>query len=576
MAALRFNDLAMTATSLGDMMRRSVAQYRDKIAFLTPVKSDFEPITYGEFFDWVRAYAGVLKSQNLERGDRVAIVSENCFEWSLTDWACQCLGLVVVPLYPTLTAEQASYVVADAGVRLAVIGSNDQRLKIECVAGLSILDLKGTAGSVDTLSKDDAAALTSEHLHAEIDKTQIDDLATIIYTSGTTGQPKGAMLPHRAIVHICELVPHELPMSSSDVFLSFLPQSHVYERVAGQFLPISLGATLGFAKNLASLAGDMAKVRPTVLLCVPRFLDSFRDRVLDSVGKQKPLNRKLFGWALSQGVRKAQGRFAPLTAVLDPIVMKKIRDRMGGRVRFLVSGGAALPAHTAEFFMAAGLTVLQGYGLTETCGASFVNRPESNKYWTVGPALGVEAKIADDGEILLRGLSIMTGYYNLPEETRLAIDEDGFFHTGDIGEFEAKNLKITDRKKDLLVLGNGKNIAPQPIENKLKSSPFISEAVLLGDGMDACAALIIPNFDAVSKALRLPDGASLKGNEEAKALIKKEVDRVNKTLAGYEMVKRHAILDAPFTVESDELTPTLKVKRKVVMEKYKTLITTLR
>ncbi len=557
-------------------MRRSVAQYRDKVAFLVPEKNDFRPVTYQEFFDLVRGYAGVIKAQGISRGERVAIISENCFEWSLTDWACQCLGLVVVPLYPTLTPDQAAYIVSDAGARLVLVGSNDQRLKIDCLPNLVIMDLKGTDGSIDTLAKVSGIALTLEAINQEIDETKTDDLATIIYTSGTTGQPKGAMLPHRAISHICELVPVEVPMNSSDVFLSFLPQSHVYERVAGQFLPISLGATLGFAKNLASLAGDMAKVRPTVLLCVPRFLDSFRDRVLDAVGKQKPLRQKLFALALSQGVKKAQGKFAPISGVLDPIVMKKIRERMGGRIRFLVSGGAALPAHTAEFYMAAGLTVLQGYGLTETTGASFVNRPSNNKYWTVGEALGVECKIAEDGEILLRGPAVMTGYYNLPEETRLAIDSEGFFHTGDIGEFEGKNLKITDRKKDLLVLGNGKNIAPQPIENKLKSSVFISEAVLIGDGMDACAALIIPHFDAVRKALRLADGESLAGNEEAKALIKKEVERVNKTLANFEMVKRHAILNAPFTVESGELTPTLKVKRKVVIEHYKDIIATLR
>ncbi len=566
----------MTATSLGDLLRRSVAKYGDKVAYLIPEKDGFQAVSYQEFSDRVRAYAGVLKSKGLVRGDRVAIVSENCFEWSLTDWACQCLGLVVVPLYPTLPPDQASYIVADAGAKLAVVGSNEQRLKLDCLVGLAIVDLKGSAESLQSASQLPGVSLTVKDFDSEIDLNQPDDLATIIYTSGTTGIPKGAMLPHRAIINICELVPSELPMNSTDVFLSFLPQSHVYERVAGQFLPISLGATLAFAKNLASLSGDMMKVHPTVLLCVPRFLDAFHDRVLDGVGKQKPLNQKLFHLALSQGIKKAQGKFAPLSGLLDSIVMKKIRERMGGQVRFLVSGGAALPTNVAEFFMATGLTVLQGYGLTETSGASFVNRPQNNKYWTVGEALGVEAKIASDGEILLRGPSVMTGYYNLPEETRLALDDDGFFHTGDIGEFEGTSLKITDRKKDLLVLGNGKNIAPQPIENKLKASPFISEAVLLGDGMDACVALIIPNFDTVRKALRLPDGESLKGNDDVRLLIKKEVERVNKTLANYEMVKKHALLDAPFTVDSGELTPTLKVKRKVVIENYRDVISGLK
>jgi long-chain acyl-CoA synthetase len=556
------------------MLRRSVVKNGDKVAYLIPERSEFSPITYKQFWDKVRGYASALQAQGLQRGDRVAIISENGVEWSLADWACQCLGLIVVPVYPTLPSDQASYIVADCGAKLALVGSVEQKRKVECVPGISVLDLKGE-GSLDAAAAS-GTPLSDDQLNASIDACSLTDLATIIYTSGTTGQPKGAMLQHQAIINICELVPHELPMNVEDTFLSFLPQSHVYERVAGQFLPISLGATIAFAKNLASLAGDMAKVKPTILLCVPRFLDAFHDRVLDNVSKEKPIKQKLFGAALSQGVRKAQGKFAPLTPILDALVMKKIRERMGGRVRLLVSGGAALPPHLAEFYMAAGLTVLQGYGLTETSGASCVNRVENNKYWTVGQPLGVEAKIAEDGEILLRGPSVMTGYYNLPEETKQALDADGYFHTGDIGEFEGKNLKITDRKKDLLVLGNGKNVAPQPIENKLKASTYISEAVLLGDGMDACVALIIPNADLVRKTLKLPDDAVLSKNEEAKALIKKEVDRVNKSLASFELVKRHAILDAPFTVDSGELTPTFKVKRKVVIANHKTLIDSLR
>jgi long-chain acyl-CoA synthetase len=298
--------------------------------------------------------------------------------------------------------------------------------------------------------------------------------------------------------------------------------------------------------------------------------------VFDAVSKAPPLRQKLFHLGLDQGIKRARGEFAPLAGVLDKLVMAKIRERAGGRIRFLVSGGAALPTHVAEFFMAVGMTVLQGYGLTETSGASVVNRPERNKYWTVGEALGVEIKIAEDGEILLRGPAVMDGYYNLPEETAKAIDGDGFFHTGDIGEFEGVQLKITDRKKDLLVLGNGKNVAPQPIENRLKSSTYIAEAVLLGDGMDSCVALIIPNGEAVRKTLNLPEGTVLSQSPEAKALIKKEIDRVNKTLASFELVKRFAILDNAFTVDSGELTPTFKVKRKVVLEKYKSVIDTLR
>jgi long-chain acyl-CoA synthetase len=564
----------MVATSLGDLLKRSVRTYGSKTAILAPGKDEFSAISYTQFYERVKEYAGALRSKGLKRGDRVAILSENCVEWSLADWACQCLGLVVVPIYPTLPSDQSAYIVSDSGATTALVSSDEQRRKIDCLPELEVFDLKGSEASIDSLAA--KCPMSDAEIDKEIAATSVQDLATIIYTSGTTGQPKGAMLAHRAIIHICELVPHEVPMSDADVFLSFLPQSHVYERVAGQFLPISLGATLGFAKNLASLRGDMIKVKPTVLLCVPRFLESFRDTVFDAVSKAPPLRQKLFHLGLDQGIKRARGEFAPLAGVLDKLVMAKIRERAGGRIRFLVSGGAALPTHVAEFFMAVGMTVLQGYGLTETSGASVVNRPERNKYWTVGEALGVEIKIAEDGEILLRGPAVMDGYYNLPEETAKAIDGDGFFHTGDIGEFEGVQLKITDRKKDLLVLGNGKNVAPQPIENRLKSSTYIAEAVLLGDGMDSCVALIIPNGEAVRKTLNLPEGTVLSQSPEAKALIKKEIDRVNKTLASFELVKRFAILDNAFTVDSGELTPTFKVKRKVVLEKYKSVIDTLR
>jgi long-chain acyl-CoA synthetase len=301
-------------------------------------------------------------------------------------------------------------------------------------------------------------------------------------------------------------------------------------------------------------------------------LEAFSDRVASAVDKEGGLKKKLFDLGLSQGVKKARGQFAPLAGLTDKLVMSKIRARTGGRLRFFVSGGAALPPHVAEFLLATKLGVLQGYGLTETAGGTCINHPDRNKYWTVGEPLDMELRIAEDGEILLRGPGIMAGYYNLPEETEKVIDADGWFHTGDIGEMEGQSLKITDRKKDIIVLGNGKNVAPQPIENKLKQSPFISEAVVLGDAMDACVALIIPNFEAVRKELGLPEDANLSNNDDARKLIRRELDKTNKTLAPFEMVKKHALLDEPFSQETGELTPTLKVKRKVVKEKFADVI----
>ncbi len=384
-------------------------------------------------------------------------------------------------------------------------------------------------------------------------------------------------MPHRAFVHLAETVRNDgrVKINNHDTFYSFLPMSHVYERAAGQFMPIGVGATIAYSKSLAAIASDLIKVKPTYMLCVPRFLESFRDKVLDSVRKSSSTKQKLFAFALDQGIKKAKGEFAPLSGLMDKLVMSKIRERTGGNITAFVSGGAALAPAVAEFYMALGTNILQGYGLTESTGGSFLNRPDNNKYWTVGEPLGCESKIAEDGEILLRGPGIMLGYHNQPEETALAIDAEGWFHTGDIGEFEGKNLKITDRKKDLLVLGNGKNVAPQPIENKLKASEFISEAVVLGDGMEYCIALIIPQFEHVRQHLRLDETTKLSENDLAKALIKSEIDKINKTMANFEFVKKHALLDTPFTVDSGELTPSLKVKRKVVKEKYAAVIATL-
>jgi long-chain acyl-CoA synthetase len=569
----------MEAKSLGDMLRRSVARYGTRTAVLTPPekgRDDFNPITYSQFGETVRGYAGAVRALGLTRGDRLVILSDNCVEWALTDWACQTLGVVVVPIYPTLPPEQTEYIVRDSGAHTIVTGSPELAAKVECIEEVQKIALKGSDASLDAQARKGGQSMSEEEWNREIDATGREDLSTIIYTSGTTGQPKGAMLPHRVGIHVCEVASRQLPLNQDDTFLSFLPMSHVYERIAGQYLPISLGATLGYSKSLASLATDMQKVRPTIMMCVPRFLDSFRDRALDAISKQPEKKQKLFNLALAQGVKRAQGGFAPLAWLTDRIVMAKLREKVGGRMRFFVSGGAALPVHVAEFYMGTGLTVLQGYGLTETGGGTCINHPDRNKYWTVGESLGMDIKIAEDGEILIKGPGLMTGYYNLPDETAQALDKEGWFHTGDIGEFEGKSLKITDRKKDLLVLGNGKNIAPQPIENKLKASEYISEAVVLGDGMDHCIALVVPNFETVRKALNLPEGEPIGQNPEAKALIKKEFDRINKTLANFEMVKKHVILDKSFSVEDGELTPTLKVKRKVVKEKYAAQIASLR
>ena len=567
----------MESRSLGDMLRRSVRIFGSKPAILVSVKGEFVPLSYNGFAETVRRYAGVFLELGVKRGDRVAMLSENCPEWAFADWAAQSVGIVFIGIYPTLPHDQIAHIVRDADATLLIAGSTELAKKLEGIDDRRILLLKGAETALDEIARAGSPKLSEGDWDREIDGTQPEDLATIIYTSGTTGIPKGAMMPHRAFVHLAETVRNDgrVKIDDKDTFYSFLPMSHVYERAAGQFMPIGVGATIAYSKSLAAIAGDLVKVKPTYMLCVPRFLESFRDKVLDSVRKSSPIKQNLFNLALEQGIKKAKGQFAPLAGLMDKLVMSKVRERTGGNITAFVSGGAALAPAVAEFYMALGTNILQGYGLTETTGGSFLNRPDNNKYWTVGEPLGCDSKIAEDGEILLRGPGVMLGYYNQPEETALAIDAEGWFHTGDIGEFEGKNLKITDRKKDLLVLGNGKNVAPQPIENKLKSSEFISEAVVLGDGMEHCIALIIPQFEHVRLHLRLEEGTKLSENDLAKALIKSEIDKINKTMANFEFVKKHALLDTPFSLESGELTPSLKVKRKVVKEKYASVIATL-
>ncbi len=559
------------ATSVADMMRKTVAAFPDKVSHRIHAKPAYKDITYRQFLADVLTYARGLKTLGLQPGDRLVIMAESCYEWALTDWAALCLGLVVVPIYPTLPPDQAQYIADDCQAKVAIC--LDQRLAAK-LTGKAIVLLRPESGEGALSGLGAESSFTIDDLNQSIDAITLNEIATIIYTSGTTGHPKGVMLTQENFVFLCSSVLTSLPVSETDTFLSFLPLSHVYERMAGHILPVSLGATIAYAGSLASLPADLMMIRPTILLCVPRFLENMRNRIIDGVAKQTSLEQKLFHLALSQGIARSKGKFAPLFPFLDNLVGKNVRARLGGRIRLLVSGGAALPPHVSEFYIAFGFLALQGYGLTETCAASALNVPDDNKPWTVGhPIEGVEVKIAGDGEILIRGKSVMAGYFNLPEATAQAIDSEGWFHTGDIGEFEGKSLKITDRKKDLLVLGNGKNVAPQPIENLLKQSELVNEAVLFGDGMEYCCALIVPELERLRTRLKAqgvtePDNQKMVALPEARAIMKVEVDRANATLADYERVKKYVLVGKLFTVDDGELTPSLKVRKKVVKEMY--------
>lgn len=558
--------------SLAAQMRESIRVWPNKVSHMIPEGKSFREITFTEFGVRVFEAARALDALGATKGDRVAIIGETAFDWAVVDWACQSLGVVSVPIYPTLPADQTQYIIDDADCRFAICSSDKMVEKVQRVPAYL------WSGPDSYLERRTESTLDQAGWNATIDSIASTDLATLIYTSGTTGNPKGVMLNHRNFLFLNENIQRSLPVDENDLFLSWLPISHVFERYAGHVLPVSIGATIAYCSSVTTIGADMQTVRPTIFLAVPRFLESMRSKILDNVAKQSPVKRRIFRLAASQNLRKARGGFAPLASVLDKIAMEKVRARTGGRIRYLVSGGAALPKHVSDFFLALGFTILQGYGLTETTAATSLNRPDDNRPHTVGPPVeNVEIKIAADGEILQRGPSVMMGYYNLPNETREAIDDEGWFHTGDIGELEGKHIKITDRKKDLLVLGNGKNVAPQPIENALKESLFISEALLLGDGMEHCAALIVPDFERISswladQGITEKEPGAIATRPDVQTLIRGEVEATNKRLADFERVRRHVIVPKAFSIDDGELTPSMKVRRKVVKEKYRDLV----
>jgi long-chain acyl-CoA synthetase len=559
------------------------------------------------------AAAGLL-STGLAAGDRLAIVAESRPEWLLTDLAAQSIGVVTVPIYPTLAAPQVRYILADCGARLAVVSDRVQAAKVQEVRHLLpalelivIMDpgpaLAGAANpqtgdlglgasviafrSLVARGRDRLAADATVTAILEARRAAVTDegLATIIYTSGTTGDPKGVMLTHRNILSNVEAVIPIFQLTPDDTALTFLPLSHSFERTV-VYAYLASGLTIVFAENLDTVARDLKATAPTLMTVVPRVCEKLQARVLAAVAEAPAPRRWLFQRALERAlarVRRAGGGPESLTIagaldrVLDRIVFGKVRARLGGRLRLIVTGSAPLSRETGEFFLAAGLPLFEGYGLTETSPALAVNHPGRSRLGTVGPAIpGVELRIAEDGEILARGPNVMRGYWNRPDDTA-AVLRDGWFHTGDIGEIEDGFLRITDRKKDLLVTSGGKKVAPQPIEQRLKQHPLVAEAVVIGDRRRFPAALIVPAFDVLNDrvaALGLPPGdrAALVSRPDVIGLYREIVDALNRDLAQFEQVKQIALLPAEFTIAGGELTPTLKVKRRVVETRWQETI----
>jgi long-chain acyl-CoA synthetase len=540
-----------------------------------------------------------LRALGVEKDDRVALLSENRPEWAYVDLATLCAAAADVPIYPNLLPAQVLYILNDSQARIACVSTAAQAGKIAAIRAqaphLRHVVQFDEPREPGTLSLEDVRARGRDALAADGDAVKRrcaevtpEDVATLIYTSGTTGDPKGVMLTHDNIVsNVQAALTAFSDFGPHDVALSFLPLCHIFERMGGHYLMLHQGVTIAYAESVEKVPANMAEVRPTLMLSVPRLYEKMYARVQEAVAASA-VKQRVFPWALGVGRRVFQARLEHRTpgpllraqhALADRLVFAAIRARTGGRLRLFVSGGAPLAREIAEFFGAVGLTILEGYGLTETSPVITVNRPDTLRPGTVGPPLpGVEVKIAEDGEILTRGRHVMKGYYGKPEATAEAIDAERWFHTGDVGVIDADGfLAITDRKKDIIVTSGGKNIAPQPIENVLKTNPLIAEIVMIGNKRNFPSALVVPNFDALGKWAR-EHGVSAASPEElvrdarVVALYDATVKGLSQDLAPFERIKKIALLPREFTLEAGELTPTLKVKRRVVEQKYKDVI----
>ncbi|KXB98323.1 MAG: hypothetical protein AA908_02715 [Chlorobi bacterium NICIL-2] len=575
-------------------------------AYMRKEQGSYVGIGYNSLRADVLAYALALEEMGLEAGDRVGILSENRYEWVITDFAVLLAGGVDVPMFPSLVEPQIAYILNHSQSVFCAVSSSYQFRKLlniadrlETLEGVIVFD--DVPGLPDRLGErirvyrlSDMLARGSElqrtvDVHGTIrrllERTRGDDLCTIIYTSGTTGTPKGVMLTHRNILSNVEAARSVIAVDERDVFLSYLPMCHSYERTTGFYTAFASGGTTAFAESLETVCTNLREVRPTIMTSVPQLFERIRSGIYAQMAQQSPLRRSIFEWAVSIGLRRLreqeeQGRISAATALgyrlAERLVFRKIQLAVGGRLRFFVSGGGPLAPEIGRFFWAIGLPILEGYGLTEASPVLTVNRLDDNEFGTVGkPLPGVEVRIDDSGEILARGPNIMRGYWRSPEETRAAIDADGWLHTGDVGRWsQGGNLMITDRIKNLIVTSGGKNVAPQVVERALKQWEVVAQVVVIGDGRPFCTALIVPNEEALRAFLRTQgidasaQLAELCTDSRVLGAVMRELEHYQRDLAKYERVRRIAMLAEPFTVENGLLTPTLKVRRKEVLARF--------
>ncbi len=585
--------------TLNEILQDSIRTNKESLVFLDGSGEGTGGLRYEGLGRRVRALSLGLKKLGLKKGGRVGLISENRPEWAMADLGIIHAGGVTVALFPTLPAEQVSYCLEDAGASMVIVSHEGQLRKVQPWAGgdnarkVVVMDApRGDgAGGVITLDEvmrlgDGAGGRVEGDFEALWRAVAPGDPAGIVYTSGTTGRPLGVVLTHRNLTSSVEAAEDAVAFSRGESIVSFLPLNHVLGRLADHLMPLYVGASVAHAGSARDLRPLVKALRPHYLTLVPRVLDMFRDGVLSAMERAPAEVRAAFERFFTAGVERqciieSGGRpEAGLDAMCrkgDEMVFSRIREDMGlGRLKFFVSGGAPLSMETARFFRVLGMEVVEGYGLTETAALVAVNRPGQVRPGTVGPQVkGVDVKLSDTGEILVRGGVVMKGYWNRPEETARAVDKEGWLHTGDMGEMDSEgHLRILGRLKDIIVLSTGKNVSPLLVEERLCKSPYISQVVVAGDGRSTLSALVVPDFARARERLRGEEGeVGLTDGEVAedpalKALIREEIKRLMAGLAEFERVKRFALLPRPFSIEKGELTPTMKIRRRKVLDRY--------
>lgn len=597
----------MEEKTINQVFENRAKKYGSRIAIEKKLKGKWESSSWEDYYKRA-AYVGLaLYDMGLKKGDKVSLLSENRLEWLYTDMGVLGAGGCIVPIYPTLIDEEVEYIVSHSESKFMVVENNQQLQKGLYTAkrypGLQkiiVVDMDGVSANpivmsfAELLEKGKNLYDANPGKFKELaDSVTQDDLATIVYTSGTTGVPKGAMITHKNIMAVVMALHNIEPHYAydTDQTVPFLPLSHVFERIAGHFYGMYVGITASYAESFDTILQDIQEKRPTVVLAVPRVLEKVYQRIISQVQEQSPFKQKVFYWGQKVGntistlreQKKKPGLFLKLKyKIAYTIIFKKLQNALGGRVRWMTASGAPTAREIILFFNSAGIMVIEGYGMTECCAPATMSNIADYRIGTVGrPLPGVDIKIADDGEILIEGDNVFKGYWKMPEETKDSFTPDGYFMSGDIGVFDdAGFLMITDRKKDLIITSGGKNVAPQKIENLIKSDPLFTQAIVIGDKRKYLTALVNISQEqaervAKEKDIEFASFNELLENEKFQKIVEEHIERCNQKLARYETVKKVGIIRNEFSKETGELTATLKVKRKVVQEKYKPIIDSL-